>query len=415
MPFETVNGARIFYETYGRRKEGETPILLMHGAPQTGRASWRTVALRLESEHFIILPDLRGHGQSDNPRHSYTFKEHAADMAALVRALGFERAHVVGHSNGGNIAVVMLMTQPQVLQTLVIQAGNAWVSDDLKERLPRLFEPGFIERERPFWMRNLQEMHGDKWRELVTLVANETSTEPNYLPEDLAQADRPVLVVQGEEDIPNAPMKHAEYMARHIPHAELWVPKGVGHVVHEEILNEWLGRIPDFWARRGTPEGEALHRYAVEQHADDREGPFQVRVAEGRVVGTVLTEAMRQEAARVAGLPAEDVKVLLAPGTPWALVNRPVDDLRRGQGILTEGVSQARLGEAARVLEPGPLWSKVRMEHDGYTGWIHTKALHLCTEEDVVAWRTACNAMVVAGLAEALDEAGEPSQKVVFA
>lgn len=415
MPIASINGAEIFYETYGHRKEGQTPVLLMHGAPQTGRASWRTVALRLEPDHFVILPDLRGHGRSTNPNHTYTFSEHAADMAALVRSLGFEKAHVVGHSNGGNIAVVMLMEQPEVLQTLVIQAGNAWVSPDLKERMPRIFEPGFIERERPFWARNLQEMHGDAWRELVVLVANETSAQPNYAPEDLAKATRPVFVVQGSEDIPNAPMKHADYMARHIPHAECWIPKGVGHVVHEEVLNEWLARIPDFWARRGTDAGEALHRHARAHHADDREGPFQLRVVDGRLQGTVLTEAMRAEAAQVAGLPADEVKVLLAAETPWALVNRPVDDLRRGQGLLTERVSQARLGEAARILEPGPEWTKIRLEHDGYTGWIHTKALHVCAEAEVQAWRAACSAVVTAGLAEAADAAGEPLQKLVFA
>lgn len=415
MPTLQINGAELFFETYGHRKEGQTPVLLMHGAPQTGRATWRTVALRLESQHFVIVPDLRGHGQSSNPNHTYTFSEHAADMAALVRALGFERAHVVGHSNGGNIAVVMLLEQPEVLQTLVIQAGNAWVSPDLKERMPRIFESGFIERERPLWARHLQELHGDRWRELVVLIANETIAQPNYAPEDLAKATRPVLVVQGSEDMPNAPMKHAEYMARHIPHAELWVPKGVGHSVHEEILNEWLARIPGFWARRGTDAGEALHRHKQAHHADDREGPFDLRVVDGKLEGTVLTEAMREESARVSGLSTEAVKVLLAAETPWALVNRPVDDLRRGQGILTERISQARLGEAARVLEAGPEWTKIRLEHDGYTGWIHSKALHVCSAEDVTAWRTSCNAIVTAGLADVQEACCDPIQKLVFA
>ena len=156
-------------------------MLLIHGAPQTGRASWRTVALRLEAKHFVILPDCRGHGRSTNPNLTYSFKEHAADLAALVRKLGFERAHVVGHSNGGNIALVMLMEQPEVVQTCVIQAGNAWVSPDLIEKEPRIFDPAFIERERPFWARDLKEMHGpDYWRDLVRLTVAEIISEPNY-------------------------------------------------------------------------------------------------------------------------------------------------------------------------------------------------------------------------------------------
>ena len=364
----------------------------------------------------MILPDCRGHGQSTNPNRTYSFREHAADLAALVRALGFERVHVVGHSNGGNIALVMLLEEPQVVQTCVIQAGNAWVSPDLIEKEPRIFEPAFIERERPFWARNLKEMHGPEyWRDLVKLTVAEIISQPNYTPEDLAKAAHPTLVVQGAEDSVNAPMQHGEFMAKHIPDAELWVPKGVGHTVHEEVLNEWLARIPRFWERRGSEPAEALHRYASRHHADERNGPFELRIVDGTLQGTVLDEAMRDEAAAVTSLPADKVQVLITPETPWARVKRPVDDLWRGPGSLSERVSQLRLGEAVRILDQGPEWSRVHSIHDRYTGWIHTQALHRCTAQEAEAWGQACNAIVTAPLAEALDAEGAPFQRVAFA
>lgn len=421
MPYAPVNGTEIFYETFGTPKPGQAPVLLIHGSTQTGRSCWYNVVTRLESEYFVILPDCRGHGKSGNPGLTYSFREHAADMAALVRALGFEKAHIVGHSNGGNIALLVLMEHPQVTQTCVIQAGNAWVSPDLVENEPPIFDPDFIERERPSWMREMQELHGglgaDYWRTLVRLTVEEIIREPNYTAEDLARVTRPVLLVQGAQDRVNAPMKHAEFMARHIPASELWLPQGIGHNVHEEVLHEWLARVTDFWARRGSPVSDTLYRYKLEHYADDRNGVFDVRLTEeGVLTGTVLNEAMRAEARSLAGrFQADNLKVLMTEETPWALVNRPVDDVRRGPGILTERVSQVRLGEAVRILEAAGEWTRVYIIHDGYTGWVHSRALFPCEADRVREYQAGCRAIVSAALAEARDESGALTHKIPFA
>lgn len=100
---------------------------------------------------------------------------------------------------------------------------------------------------------------------------------------------------------------------------------------------------------------------------------------------------------------------------PWALINRPVEDLRRNPSIQAERVSQARLGEAARVLETAGDWSKIRLQNDGYVGWVHGQALFLCDETYAAAYSGECNALVSAALAEAWDEADVPIQKIPFA
>jgi len=113
--------------------------------------------------------------------------------------------------------------------------------------------------------------------------------------------------------------------------------------------------------------------------------------------------------------PAENrLQVLLTPQTPWALINRPVEDLRRKPSILAERISQARLSESARVIESQGDWSFIRLEHDGYSGWVHTASLHVCFESDFENYRAALNAIVCAPLAEAW--AGEALvQKIPFA
>jgi pimeloyl-ACP methyl ester carboxylesterase len=253
MPTQLVNGARLFYETYGKDQPGRAPLLLIHGAPHTGAYDWAEMAPRLASapgggyRQSVIVPDCRGHGQSDNPNLTYSFSELAADMAGLLRALGYPKAHVVGHSNGGNVALLMLMEQPDVVQSCVLQAANGYVSQDFVEREPRAFDPERVEREVPAWRDELIALHGATngagyWRDLLRLTVQALISGPNYTPEELGRVRKPVLVIQGAEDTVNNVGHHAEYLAEHIPGAQLWLPAGVGHSPHKERPDEWLER-----------------------------------------------------------------------------------------------------------------------------------------------------------------------------
>ena len=69
--------------------------------------------------------------------------------AALVRALGYERAHIIGHSNGGNVALVTLLEHPEVVQTCIPQAANAYVTPYLIDREPAVFDPERVARSYP--------------------------------------------------------------------------------------------------------------------------------------------------------------------------------------------------------------------------------------------------------------------------
>jgi len=422
MAFVTINGAELYYQTYGKKQPGKSPILLIHGSTQTGYSCWDKAAPLLADDFFVIVPDCRGHGQSSNPNMSYSFKEHADDAAELIRALGFERAHIIGHSNGGNIVLVMLLEHPDVVQTCIPQAGNAWVSPDLIIKEPPLFDPDFIERERPLWMEEMVMLHAplgkNYWRTLVKLTVDEIIREPNYTPADLAKVTRPTLVIQGETDRVNAENRHGQFIAWHIPAAELWIPKGIGHNVHDDILDEWMKRVTDFLARRGTDVSENLYRYQLEHHPDPRKGIFDARLsAEGVLSGTVLNPGMQTEVLKLLDVPPVEnqLKILVTPQTPWALLNRPVEDLRRKPSILAERISQARMSEAARVIESNGDWSFIRLEHDGYSGWVHTASLYTCSEDEAHHYCSALNAIVSASLTEAWDEDSVLVQKIPFA
>jgi pimeloyl-ACP methyl ester carboxylesterase len=94
-------------------------VLLLHGFPELSR-SWRHQLPALAAAGFrAVAPDLRGYGKTDK-RGPYDLRTLAADVAALVRALGRERAVVVGHDWGGAVAWGAAMYEPAVVERLVI-------------------------------------------------------------------------------------------------------------------------------------------------------------------------------------------------------------------------------------------------------------------------------------------------------
>jgi pimeloyl-ACP methyl ester carboxylesterase len=257
MPYIKINGADIYYEEYGDDDPNRTPILLIHGSTIDSHTDWDSIAPELARHYKVFAPDCRGHGRSNNPTMSYSFKELAADAAAFVRAMGHERAHIIGHSNGGNVALVTLMEHPEVVQTCIPQAANAYVTRYLIEREPKVFDPDRVAREAPEWRDEIIKLHSevngaDYWRELLWLTMKEIISEPNCAPFELARVKKPTLVIMGAEDTVNAPDEHAQYIANNIPNAELWIPENTGHNVHHERRDEWIARVLDFLERRGN-------------------------------------------------------------------------------------------------------------------------------------------------------------------
>jgi pimeloyl-ACP methyl ester carboxylesterase len=175
----------------------------------------------------------------------------AADSAALIQVLGHKQAHVIGHSNGGNVALVTLMEHSEVVASCIPQAANAYVSADLVERIPKKLDPERVRVEDPSLMMEMIALHSARhgneyWATLLRRTAAEIISEPNYTAADLARVQRPTLVIEGELDATNAPAAHGRFMAQHIPGSQLWIPVGVGHNVHTEIAAEWCERVLAF-------------------------------------------------------------------------------------------------------------------------------------------------------------------------
>jgi pimeloyl-ACP methyl ester carboxylesterase len=254
MPYINVNGAKIYYQEHG--DADGAPMVLIHGSTIDSHTDWDAVIPALSQHYKVFAPDCRGHGRSNNPHGSYSFKELADDVAAFVRAIGYEQAHIIGHSNGGNVALVTVVEHPDVTRTCIVQAANAYVTPYLVQREPVVMDADYVAKNDPEMMNEMIAIHGkthgkDYWRDLLWLTMKEIISEPNYSPADLARVNVPMLVIMGAEDVVNAPDEHAQYIARYVPNAESWISEKTGHNVHQERQQEWVERVLEFLRRRG--------------------------------------------------------------------------------------------------------------------------------------------------------------------
>src|SRR3984885_14864633 len=108
---------------YGGNEKG-SPLLLLHGIPET-HVLWRKVAPAMAQDYFLVMPDLRGYGDSGKPpggadHAAYSKRATPQDQVEVMKHLGFQKFAVVGHDRGGRAAHRMALDHPEVLTKLVI-------------------------------------------------------------------------------------------------------------------------------------------------------------------------------------------------------------------------------------------------------------------------------------------------------
>ena len=127
METVNVNGIQLAYE---RRGKG-TPLVLLHGFPLDHHL-WDEVVPLLEDTFDIILPDLRGFGESTTMDSPYSMDDYASDIAGLLDQLGIQKAAIVGHSMGGYAALAFVRRYPERVSGLGLVSSQ--VLADAPER-----------------------------------------------------------------------------------------------------------------------------------------------------------------------------------------------------------------------------------------------------------------------------------------
>jgi pimeloyl-ACP methyl ester carboxylesterase len=265
--FAEIGGARIYYETAG---DGY-PLLLLHAGVADSRMwddQWQPFARRYRAIRY----DLPGFGRSQLPARLYAAHE---EVASLLRSLGVGRAHVVGVSWGGRIALDFTLTHPQMVSALVLvcptvsgeqpseavrrfgeqeeallERGDLAAATELNLRMwvdgPRR-APGQVD---PSVRERVREMQHHAFTVPMPEGFEPLSLEPPAI-ERLAEVRVPTLVVVGDHDVEDK-LAFADRLTAEIPGARKIVIAGAAHMVSMEQPAEFNRIVLDFLAERDS-------------------------------------------------------------------------------------------------------------------------------------------------------------------
>ena len=134
MPRVALCGNTMHFQQIGAGPD----IVLIHGLFCSIAFWWFRVAPALAETHRVTALDLRGHGFSGMSRENYRAVDLAQDVVSLMDYAGVERAHVIGHSFGGAVAVAMAARHPERTGRLTL--ADAWLPS--LQEAPALSGPG---------------------------------------------------------------------------------------------------------------------------------------------------------------------------------------------------------------------------------------------------------------------------------
>jgi len=228
-----INGHSLFFEQRG--PAGGLPVILLHHGLGSTRA-WRSqLSVLAKAGYRAIAYDRWGYGRSD-PRAQLSmpyFEEDQDDLLAILDQMQIERAALVGHSDGGTMALYFAVRYPQRVSCLVTLAAHAYVEEKMTLGLPHVLRQ--YQEDADFRAR-LQRRHGDKTEAVVLGWYHGWHKDTNLswdMRPELAQIRCPVLVMQGEAD-EHATPQHAGEIAQAIPGAELVLLPGAQHMLQRE-------------------------------------------------------------------------------------------------------------------------------------------------------------------------------------
>jgi len=229
-----VDGIEMYYEIIG---EGE-PLILLHGWSQSGQ-TWSGVADDFAKHFQVIIPDLRGHGATDNPSREYfTMKQLALDVYALLDHLKIDSFRAMGISIGGVTLLHMATQQPNRIDSMVLIGAASYISSDQRE-IAHSTDPYAIPDDQMHRFREIHK-HGDEqiiammeWQKIAADDYESTAFTPPYL----ATIKANTLIVHGERDR-RVPVSIALEMYEAIPESYLWIVPNGGHVPIRNFYEE---------------------------------------------------------------------------------------------------------------------------------------------------------------------------------
>ncbi|MGA8710813.1 MAG: alpha/beta fold hydrolase [Thermoplasmata archaeon] len=224
-----VNGVRTYFETRGK---GE-PVLLLHGGGGTVESLYAQ-ADELSKFYSVVLPERRWHGRSACVGTELTYEIMTADTIALLDALKARKAHLIGHSDGANVAAMIALKRPELVRKLVMISGNFnsdYMSAEGRASLGRLTVIGLREI-----FPAVVDMYykvvpnaDERFPILLEMLKKLWTSDWRISSEDLGRIGARTLVMSADRDM--IPLAHTLELFRSIPPAQLCVIPNANHLL----------------------------------------------------------------------------------------------------------------------------------------------------------------------------------------
>lgn len=202
------SGANIFYSEYFPADPQAPTLILLHGNGEDH--TYFVKQIPAFSPHFrLVLMDTRGQGQSTGGDGELNFSVFAADLLALMDHLQIAKAHLLGFSDGGNLALTFALAHPERVQSLILNGANLNPGGvKLSTQLPIVLGYGCCRLLSPFSHKAQQN------GAVLGLMVN----HPHIPSQALAALTMPALVIVGERDMIRD--RHSQLIARSLPNAQ---------------------------------------------------------------------------------------------------------------------------------------------------------------------------------------------------
>jgi pimeloyl-ACP methyl ester carboxylesterase len=248
------NGVTLHYAQQG--PTSGPAVVMLHGFTDSWFSFSRVLPL-LPADLRVIVPDLRGHGDSERPATTYRVSDFAGDVIALMDALQVPKAVLVGHSMGSFVARKVNELAPERVSRLVLVGAGllpqSAATFELARAVSELTDPVDEKFVRQFQLGTIHTHVPESFMDVV--IANSRRTPARVwkaalqgMFDDPIKLSRPevrALVVGGRED---SVFSSTEQMvlARQFPRGELQLIEGVGHALHWEMPKTFVNALIRF-------------------------------------------------------------------------------------------------------------------------------------------------------------------------
>lgn len=236
-----IDNAKIYVETLGNPKN--YPVILLHGG--MGNLTSFNPLVDYLKDYYLIAIDSRGHGKSTLGNISLNYQQLQSDVEAVIKAFNIEKCAIIGHSDGGIVALRLAAKNIAVLDK-IITIGASWQladSDPAKEIYqnitPEYWQQNFPQECEYYQNINPQPNFESLFNQVRKMWLDQGIT--GYPNKTIKNIHCPVLVCRGDNDV-LASLSHSQEIVDAIGSASLLNVPFTSHSVHEE-KPQWLDNI----------------------------------------------------------------------------------------------------------------------------------------------------------------------------